>query len=135
MGGPGPDGVGEPVLVHPKLPPNEAEPQGTCDEFDGATLARAWQWHANPEPGRWSLRDRPGWLRLFARPCMRRLEDTPHRLLQKFPARTFAVETRPDMPGGVGVEAGLAFVGRASAALAVHRAPGDAGLSFGGRKR
>jgi len=132
MGRPGPDGVGEPVLVHPKpkLPPYEAEPQGTCDEFDGATHARAWQWHANPEPGWGSLRDRPGWLRLFARPCMRRLEDTPHLFLQKFPARTFAVETWLDMPGDVGVEAGLAVVGRASAALAVRRGPGGCRLVF-----
>ncbi len=40
-----------------------AEP-ATSDDFARASLGLQWQWNHNPDPARWSLTDRPGWLRL-----------------------------------------------------------------------
>ncbi len=36
------------------------------DDFTGTTLGLQWQWNHNPLPDRWSLTDRPGFLRLKA---------------------------------------------------------------------
>ena len=38
----------------------------TDDEFDGHELGPQWQWNHNPRDSRWSLTERPGWLRLKA---------------------------------------------------------------------
>jgi len=38
----------------------------TDDEFDSGTLGPQWQWNHNPRDTRWSLTERPGWLRLRA---------------------------------------------------------------------
>lgn len=40
-----------------------AEP-ATSDAFAGPRLGLQWQWNHNPDPSRWSLTARPGWLRL-----------------------------------------------------------------------
>ncbi len=40
-----------------------AEP-ASSDDFGKPLLGLQWQWNHNPEPARWSLTDRPGWLRL-----------------------------------------------------------------------
>jgi beta-xylosidase len=42
-----------------------AEPPAS-DGFDAATLGLQWQWNHNPDNSRWSLTERPGWLRLHA---------------------------------------------------------------------
>lgn len=36
------------------------------DGFDGPALGLQWQWNHNPDDSRWSLSERPGWLRLKA---------------------------------------------------------------------
>ncbi len=46
---------GEPVMQPP-----------TSDDFDSSTLGLQWQWNHNPDNTRWSLTERPGWLRLKA---------------------------------------------------------------------
>jgi beta-xylosidase len=40
-------------------------PQGG-DDFSGATLAPVWEWNYQPRPGKWSLAERPGFMRLHA---------------------------------------------------------------------
>ncbi len=55
-----PDVAAKPILGKPF-----AEPPST-DDFDGPTLGRQWQWNHNPDDSRWSLSDRPGFLRLKA---------------------------------------------------------------------
>lgn len=40
-------------------------PQGS-DDFTSSVLAPQWEWNYQPRPGRWSLTERPGWLRLHA---------------------------------------------------------------------
>ena len=50
----------KPIKGHPIDAPQ------TDDEFDSARLGPQWQWNHNPRDDRWSLTDRPGWLRLRA---------------------------------------------------------------------
>lgn len=38
----------------------------TTDEFEDSQLGLQWQWNHNPDPSRWSLKDRRGFLRLYA---------------------------------------------------------------------
>ena len=38
------------------------------DEFASPTLAPQWEWNYQPRPGKWSLTERRGWLRLHAFP-------------------------------------------------------------------
>jgi len=44
------------------------EPQ-TSDEFDARRLGPQWEWNHNPDDSRWSLSERPGFLRLHALPA------------------------------------------------------------------
>ncbi|MHC4755435.1 MAG: glycoside hydrolase family 43 protein [Planctomycetota bacterium] len=53
-------GAKKPVLGYPIDAPQ------TDDEFDSAELSAQWQWNHNPRDDRWSLSERPGWLRLKA---------------------------------------------------------------------
>ena len=61
------DGVGEPVWSYRKPIAGQAitAPQ-TDDEFDSDRLGPQWEWNHNPRDDRWSLTERPGWLRLKA---------------------------------------------------------------------
>jgi len=93
------NGVGEPVSAAPKpdLPAQPVAVPATSDEFDTPSLARPWQWQANPAAGWHSLTARPGCLRLHAQPVAdENLYHAPHLLLQKFPARAFTVTARID---------------------------------------
>jgi beta-xylosidase len=61
------DGIGEPVWTARK--PVAGQPitaPRTDDEFDAPTLGPQWEWNHNPRDDRWSLAERPGWLRLAA---------------------------------------------------------------------
>lgn len=48
-------GTNEPVSL-----PNEP------DDFVSAALGPQWRWNHNPRPGKWSLTEHPGWIRLHA---------------------------------------------------------------------
>lgn len=119
---------GEPVLehTHPALRADHSTTTpATSDEFDAPTLGLQWQWQANHRSDWYTLKTRPGWLRLKACPTASRLPNLhrlPNALLQKFPARVFAVETHLDLSSlSEASEAGLAVVGRESASIAVQR--------------
>ena len=122
--------AGEPVLRHakPKMAAaGKILAPATDDEFDTPKLGHQWQWQAN-HGGDWhSLVARPGWLRLYPRPAHPQSPGrNPHLLLQKFPARTFAVETSLELSAGhPGEEAGLVVAGRSQAELGLRQeAPG-----------
>lgn len=113
---------GEPVLRHEK-PRQGMEPiePDTDDEFDSCELGKQWQWHANHHDEWYTLAARPGWLRLLPQPRITPLNEQPNLLLQKFPARSFAVETCVELhPLQAGEEAGLAVVGESSAFLGIQ---------------
>jgi beta-xylosidase len=126
MGSVNGSGCGEPVVNYQKPVaghPGSVQVPQTSDEFESDKLGLQWQWHANHEHGWCSLAARPGWLRLFSQASPQGdLDRTPGLLLQKFPARSFAVETRLDFSAlPTGGEAGLVVMGRTHAALAVRR--------------
>ncbi|MBN1867088.1 family 43 glycosylhydrolase [Candidatus Sumerlaeota bacterium] len=63
------DGVGEPVTsaVKPNVGGMLPLTAPAADEdFASATLGLQWQWNHNPDDSRWSLSERPGYLRLRA---------------------------------------------------------------------
>lgn len=112
---------GEPVR-HFQMPVHRPEaiplvPQ-TDDEFNDSRLGWQWQWNANHRDEWYSLTARPGWLRLYPQ-----LEVTPHQaqpnlLLQKFPARSFTVETQFELVSlNNWIEAGLVVAGANSVML------------------
>ncbi|MBC8097729.1 MAG: glycoside hydrolase 43 family protein [Akkermansiaceae bacterium] len=67
LGDVGPDGIGnmvwsgqKPVMGTPVVTPQ------TDDDFDASKLAVQWEWNYQPRSNKWSLTERPGWLRLKA---------------------------------------------------------------------
>ncbi|MEO7766426.1 MAG: glycoside hydrolase 43 family protein [Ferruginibacter sp.] len=94
------DGKGEPVLHFKKPSVGKIYPVETPaenDEFNTGTLGLQWQWHANPKIQWSSLLPAQGFLRLFAFPSEKNVENlwpVPNLLLQKFPAPDFTVTTR-----------------------------------------
>ncbi|MBI5768141.1 MAG: glycoside hydrolase 43 family protein [Verrucomicrobia bacterium] len=127
---------GEPVLTHatPKVGTAlravlSASPRlapATSDEFDSPALGRQWQWQANPRPDFFSLAARPGYLRLpcHPRPASGSLYDTPHLLLQKFPAPAFTATTLLDAAGlsaEASAQAGLMIFGYSYAWLGLRQ--------------
>lgn len=121
-------GVGKPVL-HYRKPSVEkvsipTTPQ-TSDEFDRPTLGLQWQWHSNHEGGWHSLSARQDRLRLYPRFVLKGdFFKAGNLLLQKFPAREFAVETELELPLPLNDEhlhAGLVVMGMEYAALDVQR--------------
>jgi len=55
-----------PVSASLPLPPHPELELATSDDFGGATLGLQWQWNHNPDDSRWTLTERPGFLRLKA---------------------------------------------------------------------
>ena len=100
------DGIGEPmeICIKPNIKTKnnleteyKVEVPQTSDEFDSEKLGLQWQWHANPKPKWYSLTDREGWMRLFAKKLPQGASTlfwAPNLLLQKFPAPEFEVETK-----------------------------------------
>jgi len=63
----GADGIGimvwqakKPIAGFPVVTPQ------TSDEFDAPSLGAQWEWNYQPRADKWSLTERPGWLRLHA---------------------------------------------------------------------
>jgi len=55
----------------------------TSDEFDGATLGMQWGWNHNPDPTKWSLTERPGYLRLWTARVVDSLQKAVNTLTQR----------------------------------------------------
>ena len=126
----GADGVGEPVLTSrkPAVAGDHpiATPQ-TSDEFNQQRLGLQWQWNANHEDDWASLTARPGHLRLRSLPrAAESLQKAPNLLCQKFPARSFDVQTEVEITPGPARQAGLIVVGKSSHAAVALEATGTA---------
>jgi beta-xylosidase len=68
------DGVtaGQPVLTWTKpetIDKSAIQIPQTSDEFNSSKLGLQWQWNHNPDDSKWSLTQRPGYLRLRAFPA------------------------------------------------------------------
>jgi beta-xylosidase len=112
------DGTGEPVLRYKKPNVGKTYPIETpadSDEFDGNTLGRQWQWHANPQAA-WGLPYPPkGAYRMFSvqnPEGYKNLWDLPNLLLQKFPAEEFTATAKVTLsPRFEGEKFGLLVMG------------------------
>ncbi|HTJ10386.1 MAG TPA: glycoside hydrolase 43 family protein, partial [Dinghuibacter sp.] len=65
----GRDGNGKGVVTYPKPDVGKSYPirvPATSDGFDSPRLGLQWQWNHNPDNRKWSLAERPGYLRLHA---------------------------------------------------------------------
>ncbi len=67
IGKPGTDGIGNMIWSAkkpiPNIPPTTYQ---TDDDFNLPTLATQWEWNYHPRDDKWSLTERPGFLRLHA---------------------------------------------------------------------
>ncbi|MBP2278696.1 glycoside hydrolase family 43 protein [Sphingomonas sp. PL20] len=66
------DPPGQPVTTYPFPDTGNAPTRDRLqdsDEFASPRLGLQWSWNHNPDPAGWSLTERPGWLRLRARPA------------------------------------------------------------------
>jgi len=95
----------------------------TSDDFDSSELGLQWAFQGARNQQYFSLKERPGWMRLY--PVHRgksELFTAPHVLIQKTPCRVFRVETHLDFSRAeAGMEAGLAVLGLSTAALVLIR--------------
>jgi len=55
----------------------------TSDEFDSTKLGLQWGWNHNPEPSKWSLTERPGFLRLKTVKAVTNLREARNTLTQR----------------------------------------------------
>ena len=109
----------KPIDGHPMRQP------ATSDEFDAPALGLQWAWNHNPDDSRWSLTERPGFLRLKAT----RAADfwsARNTLTQKGQGPYSRADVRLDLRGlRPGDRCGLGTLGKVNAHIAVGR--GDDG--------
>ncbi|MBT29775.1 MAG: glycoside hydrolase [Thalassobius sp.] len=121
------DGTGEPFLIHkkPKLSGNGVINPVESDEFESTEQGLQWQWNATPKNGFYSLKAKPGMLKLnaLALPEMaNNLWMAPNIILQKFPAEEFSNTIKLDVSNlKDGEESGLIVFGMDYAAIAVRK--------------
>lgn len=120
------DGIGEPVLRHPKPVAGGAlAVPATSDRFSNGRFGLQWQWQANPRAEFLGPRT-PGRLVLNAwRPSAGHgslvVGNLPNLLAQKFPAPAFTVSTEVSLDDpGTGDFTGLAVVGSEHCCLALR---------------
>nr|WP_317892460.1 glycoside hydrolase 43 family protein [uncultured Sphingomonas sp.] len=107
-----------------------AEP-ASSDDFSQARLGLQWQWNHNPDPARWSLTERPGWLRL--RPTLAdRFWSARNTLTQKGQGPASRAEIKLDIRAlATGNRCGFGTLGQFSANLTATRgADGRAALEM-----
>ena len=124
---------GQPVRSHsmPDAGRNSpaVHPQ-TSDEFTGETLGPQWEWNHNPDDSRWSLTERPGFLRLKALHAAD-LVSARDTLTQMLQGRAAQITTRmavDDMKDGQ--KAGLAMFGRLPSWIGVEQSHGIRRVTF-----
>jgi beta-xylosidase len=120
----GPDGLGS-MVWSGKIPANGTPiivPQ-TSDEFSATALSEQWEWNYQPRADKWSLTERPGWLRLHAfKPSgSNSLMKAGNTLTQRcFRTATNEVVIALDLAGMAdGQQAGLCHFARTHSALGV----------------
>jgi len=122
------DGIGT-MVWQAKKPVNGemAERPQTDDEFSGPALGPQWEWNYQPRAEKWSLSERPGFLRLHSfRPLRADDFSSVGDLLTQRSMKTAAnVATIKLEMGGMkdGDEAGLCHFAQAFAAIEVRQSP------------
>jgi len=118
---------GQPVMEHAmpdvrrRYPP--VRPQ-TSDEFSGRELGIQWEWNHNPDNRRWSLRRRPGFLRLESAPA-RDLVSARNTLTQVQQGESSTFTSRLDVSRMAdGQRAGVAMFGQGVSWIGVVQSDG-----------
>jgi alpha-N-arabinofuranosidase len=111
----------------PPIPAAPVPPPAAREEFDATSLPAGWMFVRNPSPQDWSLRERPGHLRLWGSACGLGDACSPALVCRRQEHFEMTVRARLEFdPGGPDERAGLCL--RASegfhAALLVGRAAG-----------
>lgn len=130
LGQVGADGIGtmvwtarKPVQGGPVLVPQ------SDDDFSGPRLGVQWEWNYQPRADKWSLSERPGWLRLHAWKPLRAddLKRAGNTLTQRVMRARRNVVTAELDPSGLadGQVAGLCHYHRNYATIAVRREQGS----------
>lgn len=65
------------------LPYGGEEYVWSSDEFDSEELALVWQWNHKPDDSRWSLTERPGWMRLYSGEAVEGIAQARNSLTQR----------------------------------------------------
>ena len=119
---------GEPYLFHkkPNLPPAPVCTLEASDSFEGERLNLMWQWLGNHREDFYSLTERPGCLRLFAKNETGRtpavLWNSANVLTQKIVCPDMEMRTRVDVSGlKQSGRAGILVIGGGYAALELLR--------------
>lgn len=122
----GPDGMGS-MVWSGKMPADKipvVTPQ-TSDEFSTTSLSPQWEWNYQPRTDKWSLTERPGWLRLHAfRPIqsndLMKAGNTPTQRCLRTTTNEVVIEF--DLSGMAdGQQAGLCHFARTHSALGVRQ--------------
>lgn len=108
-----PERAPKPIAGQPAAQPRSS------DDFSAARLGPQWQWNHNPDDSRWSLTERPGYLRLHATRADR-LWDARNTLTQKGQGPRGRGIVRLDLEGiRAGDVCGFGTFGKISAQLSV----------------
>jgi xylan 1,4-beta-xylosidase len=111
-----PDKARKPIANHDSI----RWPRG--EEFDGKEIGLNWQWNHNPDNERWSLTERPGFLRLKATKAPD-FWNARNSLTHKGWGPTSCAIARLDISHlAEGDRAGLGMIGKGLVTLAVERA-------------
>jgi len=127
--------AGEPVDVWPKPDIDKAysvEIPQTSDEFNTVgALGMQWEWNHNPKDQDWSLKDRPGFLRLKASSAPD-LIHARNTLTQQMQYQNFELTTRIDVSlMKDGQRAGLAMFGVHPSWIGIEEHGGTKSISYG----
>ncbi len=114
--------TGQPVSAWPAPhhigPPSSQHPQ-TSDEFNASVLAPQWEWNHNPDDIHWSLRERPGFLRLRAMQAADLLH-ARNTLTQQMQNKSLEFTARLELRGMQnGMHAGIAMFEKSASGLEV----------------
>lgn len=129
LGAVGSDGMGTMVWSAPKPLPEArvTTPQGD-DDFSGPRLGVQWEWNYQPRGEKWSLAERPGWLRLHAWKPLQHddLKRAGNTLTQRVMRTSSNLVTVQLDPAGMadGQVAGLCHYGRNYATVGIRREAG-----------
>jgi len=124
--------VGQPVMVGllPVIVPGDTERPQTSDEFSTHELSQMWEWNHNPDDSRWSLTDRPGYLRLSPGLAADLLH-ARNTVTECMQDESLEVTTRLDASGMTdGDRAGLSIFERSLSHIGVAQRNGKRSLYF-----
>jgi len=135
IGEPGPDGIGNMVWEAKKpIAGQPPSPRLLDEDFSGAQLAPEWEWNYHPREEKWSLKERPGFLRLHAFKPLQggNILKVGNQLTTRiFQSGRGQVTVKLDVAGlADGQVAGLSLFGRTFAWIGAERSAGVTRIAY-----